>query len=102
MSDIFTAAGGSQAPSSPANSGKRRAPWWQRAACYVLLACAVIIIADLIWEGVEEGKWKWYKFGTPLLFTAMAIAGFANVRQHEEKWAREDAAKGRGGAMPKA
>jgi hypothetical protein len=51
----------------------------------VLLGGAVLLIADLVWEAIESGKWKWYRFGLPLMFIAMAITNFAVMHARERK-----------------
>jgi hypothetical protein len=50
---------------------------WVYLGNYVLLGGEAIIIADLVWEGIDSGKWVWYRFDLTLLFIVMAIANFA-------------------------
>jgi hypothetical protein len=38
-----------------------------------------------VWEGIEDGKWVWYRFGVPLLFIAMAIASFADMQRERKR-----------------
>jgi hypothetical protein len=72
--------------------GKGSIVWWKYVGNYVLLGAAVLMIADLVWEGIEEGKWKWYKFGMPVLFIGMAIANFGSIHMLERKLAEKEAA----------
>jgi hypothetical protein len=65
----------------------------------VLLGAAVLMIADLVWEGIDSGKWVWYRFGLPLFFIAMAIANFARharERKRAELGAAPDPARDSG------
>ena len=55
------------------------------------------MIADLVWEGIEEKKWVWYRFGLPLLFIAMAIVNFTTLHTRERKLAEQAAAPDRQG-----
>jgi hypothetical protein len=41
------------------------------------------LIAGLVWEGIESGKWLWYRIGIALLMIAIAIANFATLRRRE-------------------
>ena len=92
MADSTPPTGGSQVPASPLNTRRSSLLWWGRLANYVMLGGAALMIADLLWEGIESGKWVWYRFGLPLLFIAMAIANFAVMHARERKRAEPGAA----------
>jgi len=92
MADSIPPAGGSQAPLPPPNARKSSLVWWGYLGNYVLLGAAVLMIADLVWEGIDSGKWVWYRFGLPLLFIAMAITNFAVMHARERKRAELGAA----------
>jgi hypothetical protein len=99
MADSTPPMGGSQAPASSPKMGKGSLVRWKYVGNYVLLGCAVFMTADLVWEGIEIGKWKWYRFGLPLLFIAMVIANFANIKR-AEKEAASDPARDSGSGNP--
>ena len=92
MADSTPPTGGSQAPASRPKTGRDSLVWWAYLGNYVLLGGAALMIADLLWEGIESGKWKWYRFGLPLLFIAMAIVNFAVMHARERKRAEPGAA----------
>ena len=96
MADATPSAGGSQTPASPLNKGRSSLHWWGYLANYVLLGVAALMIADLVWEGIESGKWVWYRFGLPLLFIAMAIANLAVMHARERRRAEPGGAADRG------
>ncbi len=50
---------------------------------YVLLGIAALLIAGLVWEGIESGKWLWYRIGIALFMIAIAIANFATLHRRE-------------------
>lgn len=92
MADSIPPTGGSQVSTPPQKKANSPLIWWGRLANYVLLAGAVFMIADLVWEGIEEGKWKWYRFGLPLMFITMAIVNFATINMRERKLAEQGTA----------
>lgn len=92
MAESTPPAGGSQAPASAPKGVRGSLIWWGYLANYVLLGGAVLMIADLIWEAVESGKWVWYRFGLPLIFIAMAITNFAAMRRRARRRAEQGAA----------
>jgi hypothetical protein len=98
MADSTPPTGGSQAPASPPKMGRGSLVWWGYLANYVLLGLAALMIADLLWEAIDSGVWKWYRFGLPLMFTAMAIANFGLMHARERKRA-EVRVESRGGAV---
>ena len=97
MADSIPPAGGSQSPVTPPNTGRSSLVWWGRLANYVLLGGAVLMIADMVWEGIDSGKWVWYRFGLPLMFISMAIVNLASMRRQERRRAELAAAPDRGG-----
>jgi len=48
---------------------------------YVLLGIAALLLAGLVWEGIESGKWVWYRIGIALFMIAIAIANFATLHR---------------------
>ena len=92
MADSTPPTGGSQVPASPPKKGSGSLVWWLYLANYVLLGGAALMIADLVWEGIDSGKWVWYRFGIPLMFIAMAITNFAVMHARERKRAELGAA----------
>jgi hypothetical protein len=86
MADSTPPTGGSQAPASPPKSGRDSLVWrkYQKyLGTYVLLGIAALLIAGLVWEGIESGKWLWYRIGIALFMIAIAIANFATLRRRE-------------------
>ena len=92
MADSTPPTGGSQAPASPPKRGRDSLVWRKYLGTYVLLGIAALLIAGLVWEGIESGKWVWYRFGLPLMFIAMAITNFAVMHARERKRAESGAA----------
>jgi hypothetical protein len=41
------------------------------------------LLAGLVWEGVESGKWLWFQIGAALVMIAIAIANFATLHRRE-------------------
>jgi hypothetical protein len=85
MADSIPPADGSQAPASPPKTGKGSLVWWGYLANYVLVGLGVLMIADMLWEAIDSGVWKWYRFGLPLLFIAIAILNFGLMHAQERK-----------------
>ena len=98
MADSTPPAGGSQPPGSPLKQGRSSLLWWGRLANYVMLGAAALMIADLLWEGIESGKWVWYRFGLPLLFISMAIVNLTSMHARERRRAEPGAAADGGGS----
>lgn len=92
MAESIPPSGSSQAPASPATKRRDSLTWWAFLVNFVLLGAAVFMIADLVWEAIESGKWVWYRFGLPLIFVAMAISNFAVMRARQRKRAEQEAA----------
>ena len=61
MADSTPPTGGSQAPASPPKRGRDSLVWWKYLRTYVLLGIAALLIAGLVWEGIESGKWLWFR-----------------------------------------
>ena len=84
MADSTPPTGGSQAPASPPKRGRDSLVWWKYLLrTYVLLGIAALLIAGLVWEGIESGKWLWYRIGIALFMIAIAIANFVTQRRRE-------------------
>jgi hypothetical protein len=86
MADSTPPTGGSQAPASPPKRGRDSLFWrkYQKyLGTYVLLGIAALLIAGLVWEGIESGKWLWYRIGIALFMIAIAIANFATLHRRE-------------------
>jgi hypothetical protein len=83
MADSTPPAGGSQAPASPPKRGRDSLGWWKFLRTYGLLGIAVLLIAGLVWEGIESGKWLWFQIGVALFMIAIAIANFVTLRRRE-------------------
>ena len=83
MADSTPPTGGSQAPASPPKRGRDSLVWRKYLGTYVLLGIASLLIAGLVWEGIESGKWLWYRIGIALFMIAIAIANFATLHRRE-------------------
>ena len=83
MADNTTTTGSSQAPASPPKRGRDSLVWWKYLNTYVLLGIAALLLAGLVWEGIESGKWLWYRIGIALFLIAIAIANFATPHRRE-------------------
>ena len=84
MADSTPPTGDSQAPASPPKRGRDALVWWKKyLGTYVLLGIAALLIAGLVWEGIESGKWLWYRIGIALFLIAIAIANFATLHRRE-------------------
>jgi hypothetical protein len=83
MADSTPPTGGSQAPASPPERGRDSLVWWKYLNTYGLLGIAVLLIGGLVWEGIESGKWLWFRIGAALLMIAIAIANFVYDRHRD-------------------
>jgi hypothetical protein len=84
MADSTPPTGGSQAPASPPKTGRDSLVWWKYYLhTYVLLGIAALLLAGLVWDGIESGKWLWYRIGAALFLIAIAIANFATLHRRE-------------------
>ncbi len=83
MAESTPPPGGSQAPASPPKRGSGPVGWWKYLNTYVLLGIAALLLAGLVWDGIESGKWLWYRIGIALFLIAIAIANFATQRRRE-------------------
>ena len=83
MDDSTPPTGGSQAPASPPKRGRDSLVWWKYLRTYGLRGIAALLIAGLVWEGIESGKWLWYRIGIALFMIAIAIANFATLHRRE-------------------
>src|SRR5437764_15125892 len=92
MADSTPPTGGSQAPASPPKKGRDSLVWRKYLGTYVLLGIAALLIAGLVWEGIESGKWLWYRIGIALFMIAIAIDYFATLHRRERKRAEQGAA----------
>jgi hypothetical protein len=77
--------------------GRGSRVWRKYLGTYVLLGVAVLLIAGLVWEGIESGKWLWYRIGIALFMIAIAIANFATLHRRERKRAEPSPAADGGG-----
>jgi hypothetical protein len=41
------------------------------------------LLAGLVREGIESGKWSWFRIGIALFLIAIAIANFVTQRRRE-------------------
>jgi len=41
------------------------------------------LLAGLVWDGIESGKWLWFRIGSALFMIAIAIANFATLHRRE-------------------
>ena len=84
MADSTPPPGSSQAPASPPKRERDSLVWWRYlGSTYVLLGIAALLLAGLVWEGIESGKWLWYRIGIALFMIAIAIANFATPHRRE-------------------
>ena len=83
MADSNPPTGGSQAPASPQNMGRGSRVWWKYLNTYVLFGIAALLIAGLVWDGIESGKWSWFRIGVALFMIAIAIANFVTQPRRE-------------------
>ena len=83
MADSTPPTGGSQAPASPPKRGRDSLVWRKYLGTYVLLGIAALLLAGLVWDGIESGKWLWFRIGSALFMIAIAIANFATLHRRE-------------------
>ena len=83
MADSTPPTGGSPAPASPPKKGRDSLVWRKYLNTYVLLGIGALLLAGLVWEGIESGKWLWYRIGIALFMIAIAIANFATQHWRE-------------------
>ena len=83
MADSTPPTGGSQAPASPPKRGRDSLVWRKYLGTYGLLGIAALLLAGLVWEGIESGKWLWFRIGSALFMIAIAIANFVTQRRRE-------------------
>src|SRR5262249_1745768 len=97
MADSTPPTGGSQAPASPPKRGRESLVWWKCLNTYVLLGIAALLLAGLVWEGIESGKWSWFRIGVALFLIAIAIANFTPCASFRRPGRSAGAAGGRPG-----